>query len=136
MTVISRFFFLILQAEDLNSLIGNAFRVAYAVQIQDGLHGQDQGGYAQATPAHQVQRPGSALGHHQPYTSTILRPFPQSRSADSLLSPDILHGTADDLGIADVDVGLGDQDDPLYETPDFVRSSHLRLSDNTFNTTV
>ena len=115
----------------MNTLIGNAFRVAYAVQLQDESQGQDY------TQAHfQPPRPGSSLGHPGLSGMTPARPFPQSRSADSLLSPDILHGTADDLGIVADDVEGVDPDEPLYETPDFVRSSHLRLSDNTFNTNV
>lgn len=83
------------QAEDLNTLIGNAFRVAYAHQIQD------------------ERRPGSAMGFQR------LSGLTQSRSADSLLSPDT------DLGIiADLE--------PVYETPDFSRSSYLRHSEQTF----
>ena len=70
------------QAEDLNMLIGNAFRSAYAHQLHDGglnsLGGHNQG-------ADQITRPGSALGFHQrPHLS-------QSRSADSLLSPDVIN---------------------------------------------
>jgi hypothetical protein len=110
------------QSEDLNTLIGNAFRAAYATQIQ-GEHLQQQ-----------QDRPGSSLGHHHLSTLGHFKGgggIPQSRSADSLLSPDILHGTLsshDDLGIAD----MIQEDEPVYETPDFVRSAHLRLSENTF----
>ena len=89
------------QAEDLNTLIGNAFRLAYASQIQD----QDLG------------RPSSALGFNRHFALGMS----QSRSADSLLSPD------HDLGIiADLE--------PVYETPDFNRMSTLRHStDQTFH---
>ena len=45
----------------------------------------------------------------------------------SLLSPDVLNGTPEDLGIG------ADLDEPVYEIPDFNRSSKLRHSEQTFN---
>ena len=89
------------QAEDLNTLIGNAFRIAYASQIQE-------------------EKDGFNLG------DPVYPAFRASRSADSLLSPDVLNGTPEDLGIADLD-------EPVYEIPDFNRSSRFRHSEQTFN---
>jgi len=78
--------------------LGNAFRIAYASQIQDEHYTTKENSY----PA-----------------------FRTSRSADSLLSPDVLNGTPEDFGI--------DLDEPVYEIPDFNRSSKLRHSEQTFN---
>ena len=89
------------QAEDLNTLIGNAFRIAYASQIQEEKNGFNLG-------------------------DPVYPAFRASRSADSLLSPDVLNGTPEDLGIADLD-------EPVYEIPDFNRSSRFRHSEQTFN---
>ena len=91
------------QAEDLNTLIGNAFRIAYASQIQDE--------------------------HVFRENENVFPAFRTSRSADSLLSPDVLNGTPqEDLGIiADV------MDEPVYEIPDFNRASRLRHSEQTFS---
>ena len=83
------------QAEDLNTLIGNAFRLAYANQI------------------HHEERPISALGYCNKGQNFGLS---QSRSADSLLSPDTIN---EDLGIiADLE--------PVYETPDFEQRTFRR----------
>ena len=68
----------------------------------------------------------SQIQDEQPLFSAAFR---SSRSADSLLSPDVLNGTPqEDLGIiADV------MDEPVYEIPDFNRASRLRHSEQTFN---
>jgi len=95
------------QAEDLNMLIGNAFRSAYAHQLHDKNIISDQ-----------MIRPGSALGFHNNRPHLMQ----SSRSADSLLSPDVIN---EDQGIADLD-------EPVYETPDFSRTSNLRHSEQTF----
>jgi hypothetical protein len=106
------------QAEDLNTLVGNAFRVAYAVQIQSDMDEQQQ--LSHLTQEQQFSSPptGSNLGfqnssqdcymissktqselqsmasnhtnnNHVPNSTTKKGPFTQSRSVESLLSSNV-----------------------------------------------
>ena len=68
----TEFFFVYLCVLFLTFFAGNAFRIAYASQIQDEHYTPKENSY----PA-----------------------FRTSRSADSLLSPDVLNGTPEDFGI-------------------------------------
>eukprot|EP00095_Tigriopus_kingsejongensis_P002622 maker-scaffold290_size220039-snap-gene-0.5 protein:Tk02622 transcript:maker-scaffold290_size220039-snap-gene-0.5-mRNA-1 annotation:"PREDICTED: uncharacterized protein LOC100163483 isoform X1" len=85
------------EAEDLNTLVGKAFRTAYAVQLSEERC-QDSDSSPYKTGFIQCRRS---------------KDFPQSRSAESLLSSN------------------GGFQEPIYETTDFARESRNRMSDNT-----
>ena len=193
------------QSEDLNTLIGNAFRVAYAMQIQSDLDEQQPISYLPEVGP--ISTSPSCLNHHnnQPleqdcyvisssqnlsefhhgsvenHTNNNNRVtnacnktlFTQSRSVESLLSSNLHQSnmrqndfySEDDAGdnpddgcYANVDeirylnntndilnskaianrngnvdrIELA-QEEPFYETADFVRDARERMSDNTFS---
>ena len=194
----------IFQSEDLNTLIGNAFRVAYAMQIQSDMDEQqpisylpevgpistspsclnnhhdqslDQDCYVISSSQNQSEFHRSAENHtnnnNRGTNACNKTLFTQSRSVESLLSSTIQQSTMgpndfyseDDAGdnpddgcYANVDEiryqnntnsllnskaiitknGNFDridhvQEEPFYETADFVRDARERMSDNTFS---
>ena len=102
-----------LQAEDLNTLIGNAFRVAYAVQIQSdmdeqqtfpheqqcssppfgnnlGFQNSSQDCYMISSKTQsELQSMASNHSNNNHVTTTKKGPFTQSRSVESLLSSNV-----------------------------------------------
>ena len=111
--------FLSPKAEDLNTLIGNAFRTAYAVQLSE----------ERGTLAHGTSRRGHLdNGHFSSAANSptaAKRELATSRSIESLLS-----ATTNNPENC---YEMTSFEEPLYETTDFAREQRVRMSDTTLS---
>ena len=105
---------IILKAEDLNTLIGNAFRTAYAVQLAEERGTLDLRSRPLENGVNSVS--------NSPVTTR--RDFTASRSIESLLSA---------ANQPENCYEVSNFEEPLYETTDFTREQRVRMSDSTLS---